>query len=92
MPTDPTVTTKLFRIQTDPNASSNPVAQAYYEKTITLDGQNFAAPQQVVSWELHSQKTVTFNGVDYPYYLVSQLVVAIADQELANLTAPAPTV
>lgn len=85
-----TITTKLARIQTDPNASTDPVATAYFSKSTNVDGVVFEAPWTSVSWPLQSAKTVTLNGVEYPYYLASQLVTAIADQEYAEQNAPAP--
>jgi hypothetical protein len=86
-----TIITQLARIQTDPNASENPIATAYFSKSTTVDDQVFLSPSwDSVNWELQSDKTITLNGVDYPYYLVSQLVVAIAYKEYAALSAPAP--
>lgn len=83
-----TVTTKLARIQTEPNASDNPTATAYFSKATEVDGVVFNAPWESINWELKSSKTVMLDGVEYPYYLVSQLVTAIADQEYASQQAP----
>lgn len=85
---EPIVTTSLARIQTDPNASDSPIATAFFQKTTVIDDQTFIAPWTAVTWELQSHKTVTIGGVEYPYYLVSQLVVAIADQEYAASLVP----
>lgn len=83
-----TVTTKLARIQTDPNSGPDPIATAYFSKSTDVDGVIYEAPWVSVSWPLQSAKTVTLNGVEYPYYLASQLVTAIADQEYAASQAP----
>lgn len=87
---EPTVEVSLARIQTDPNASADPVATAYFSKATTIDGQTFQAPWAPVSWSLQSTKTVVVDGVEYPYYLGSQIITAIAYQEYAEMTAPAP--
>lgn len=84
MPT-PTISTSLARIQTDPNSSSDPIATAFFEKTTTVDGQAFVVPWTPVSWPLQSPKTVVVDGVEYPYYLGSQIITAIAYQEFAEL-------
>ncbi len=86
-----TVSTSLTRIQCDPNSGPNPVATAFFSKTTTIDDQTFEAPWTPVTWPLQSDKMVTVDGVDYPYYLASQIITAIAYQELAALSAPAPT-
>lgn len=79
---------KLYRIQTDPNASLSPIATAYYQTSLTVSGQTFVSPTLTqVSWPLHTGKMVTYDGQEYPYYLASALVVAIADQELAEKLA-----
>lgn len=82
-----TVTTNLARIQTDPQGDV-PIATAYFEQKTVIGDQTFVAPWTSVSWPLQSPKTVTLNGVDYPYAFVSQLVVAIAYQERTAQTAP----
>lgn len=79
-----TVTTKLARIQTDPNSSDDPMAIAYYASTTTIGEQTFDAPWVSVSWKLKdTTKSVTVNGKTMLYAEVSQFVTAIADQEYA---------
>jgi len=87
---DVTVNTSLARIQTDPTGS-DPIATAYFSKTTTIDGQDFAAPWTSVSWPLQSKKLVTLDGVEYPYHLASRLVTAIAYAEKAEADAAGAT-
>lgn len=89
----PTTTTKLNRIITYPNVSADPVAVAYYETTVTVNGVTFASPEVSVSWRLADTEkavTITVDGKELtlPYAVVSQLVVAVADKELAAKNAP----
>lgn len=84
-----TITSYLFRIQTDPNASEDPTATAIYGDRVTVNGVEFRNDLAAeVSWRLHDTKEVTFTagGVTYtlPYYVVSAGVTAIADQEKAS--------
>ena len=85
---EPIITTTLARIQTDPQGDA-PVATAYFEQKTVIGDQTFVAPWKSASWPLQSAKTVTVDGVEYPYYLASQLVTAIAYQEYAEQSAPA---
>ena len=75
--------TTLFRIQTDPNASADPVATAFFQSKTTVGGVEFVAPQmQAVSWPLNEAvKTVTVGGKVLTYAEVSAAVVAIAYAE-----------
>ncbi len=82
-----TVSTSLVRVQTDPQGDA-PVATAYFEQKTVIGDQTFVAPWKSASWPLQSAKTVTVDGVEYPYYLASQLVTAIAYQEYAEQSAP----
>lgn len=81
----PTVTESLVRIQCDPAGGQ---VQAFFEKTVTIDGQSFRQPWTSVSWATGSDKTVTVDGKTYTYAEVMAAVVAIANQEN---TPPAPT-
>lgn len=81
----PTVTESLVRIQCDPASGQ---VQAFFEKTVTIDGQSFRQPWTSVSWATGSDKTVTVDGKTYTYAEVMAAVVAIANQE--NTPAPAP--
>ena len=80
---EPTVTTTLQRIQTDPQGES-PVATAFFEKKTIIDGQTYVAPWTSVNWPLNSDKTVAVNGITLTYAEVSAFVVAIATQEKAG--------
>jgi len=82
------VTTALARIQTDPQGEA-PVATAYFSKSTDVDGVVYQAPWDQVSWPLQSDKTVTVDGIEYPYYLASKLVTAIAYQEYEAKNTPA---
>lgn len=82
----PVITEALVRIQCDPASGQ---AQAFFEKTVTVDGQAFRQPWTSVSWATGSDKTVTVDGKTYTYAEVMAAVVAIANQE--NQPAPAPT-
>lgn len=83
-----TVTTKLARIQTDPNSSDDPLATAYFSQTTTVGEQTFEARWVSVSWKLKdTTKSVTVNGKTMLYAEVSQFVTAIADQEYAATLA-----
>lgn len=86
---EPVITTSLARIQTDPQAV-NPVATAFFSKTIETDGAKFEAPWASVSWPLASDKTVVVGENTYTYAEVSAAVVAIAYQEKALADAPPP--
>lgn len=81
----PTVSESLVRIQCDPAGGQ---VQAFFEKTVTIDGQSFRQPWTSVSWATGSDKTVTVDGKTYTYAEVMAAVVAIANQE--NTPAPAP--
>lgn len=93
----PVTTTKLARIQTDPN-SPDPLtatATAYYETTTTIGGQVFTAPWVSVSWKLaDTTKTVSIEWegktITLPYAAVSLLVTAVADAEKALKDNPPP--
>ena len=92
----PTTVTKLARIQTDPNASADPTATAFYETTTTIAGQVFTAPWVSVSWRLmDTTKTVTIEWdgkpLTLPYAAVSLLVTAVADAEKAAKDATHPS-
>ena len=78
-----TVETKLARIQTDPNASDDPIAYAYFEQKTVVGDQTFVAPWVSVSWRLKDTKTVTLGGTTMSYAEVSAFVTAIAEQEYA---------
>jgi len=80
---EPTVTTTLQRIQTDPQGES-PVATAFFEKKTIIDGQTYVAPWTSVNWPLNSDKTVAVNGITLTYAEVSAFVAAIATQEKAG--------
>lgn len=75
--------TYLFRIQTDPNASANPIATAFFQTKTTVGGVEFVSPQmQTVSWPLNEEgKSVTVGGKTLTYAEVSAAVVAIAYAE-----------
>lgn len=74
----PTVSESLVRIQCDPASGQ---VQAFFEKTVTIEGQSFRQPWTSVSWTTGSDKTVTVDGKTYSYAEVVAAVVAIANQE-----------
>lgn len=84
----PVVTDTLMRIQCDPDSGK---AQAFFQKTITMDTQEYAQPWEEVQWTTGSTRTVTYTygGQSYtqPYAQVMAAVVAIANQER---TSPSP--
>lgn len=75
---DPVVTETLVRIQTDPASG---IAQAYFEKTVTIDGIAYRQPWQEVSWALGADKSVTVGDKTLTYAEVFAAVQAIAQQE-----------
>ncbi len=83
---EPIVQISLFRIQTDPNASENPIATAYFKEDTTIDDKVFVNPVLTeVSWPLLSGKTVELpDGTILTYLQISQGVTAIAYQEKAE--------
>jgi len=85
---EPTVTTTLQRIQTDPQGES-PIATAYFEQRTVIGEQTFVAPWTQVTWPLNSDKTITVGELTYTYAEVSAAVAAIARQEYANSIKPA---
>lgn len=75
------IETYLYRIQTDPNASANPTATAFFGERVTVDDQVFDKPiASQVSWELGSTDTVTVGDRTLTYAEVSAFLVAIANQ------------
>lgn len=80
---EPVVTESLVRIQTDPASGR---AQAFFEKTVTIDGVDYRQPWQEVSWELGAEKTVIVGEHTYTYAEVFAAVQAIAAQERAAAT------
>lgn len=80
----PTITETLVRIQTDPASSQ---VQAFFEKTVTVDGVEFRQPWSQVSWAIGADKTVTVAGKTYTYAEVLAAAVAIAQQERAEQAA-----
>ncbi len=83
---EPVVTEALVRIQTDPASGR---AQAFFERTVTIDGVAYAQPWQEVSWDLGAEKTVTVGEQTYTYAEVFAAVQAIAQQE-RDTPPPAP--
>ena len=83
---EPTVEEYLFRIQTDPNSSADPVSTAFFGKRTTVDGDVFRNDMaKSVSWRLlNTEKSVTVDGVTLTYAQVSQFVTAIAYQQKAE--------
>ncbi len=83
----PTVTDTLMRVQCDPASGA---AQAFFQKTITVEGQSYAQPWETVQWATGSERTITYTyaGQQYtqPYAQVMAAVVAIANQERTNPT------
>jgi len=75
---EPVVSEALVRIQTDPATGR---AQAFFEKTVTVDGIAYRQPWQEVSWELGAAKSVTVGEKTYTYAEVFAAVQAIAQQE-----------
>ena len=75
---EPVVTEALVRIQTDPATGR---AQAFFEKTVTIDGVDYRQPWQEVSWELGAEKSVTVGEKTLTYSEVFAAVKAIAEQE-----------
>ncbi len=81
----PTVETYLFRIQTDPNASADPVGTALFGEKTTVGEKVFKDDLATsVSWRLLDNKTITVDGQTLTYAKVSAFVTAIAYQEKAN--------
>ncbi len=81
----PTVETYLFRIQTDPNASADPVGTAFFGEKTTVGDKVFKDDlASSVSWRLLDDKTVTVSGKTLTYAEVSAFVTAIAYQEKAG--------
>lgn len=86
---NPTTTTFLARIQTDPQGN-NPTATAFFGKTVTVDGVSFEAPWSPVSWQIKdSTKSVTVDGTTLTYEEVSKFITAIAYKEKADAEAAA---
>lgn len=87
--TAPVVTDALKRIQCDPASTQ---ATAFFEKTTTVEGQQFVQPWEPVSWSVGSTRTITYSygGQSYtaPYAQVMAAVVAIANQERTDPTPP----
>lgn len=83
--------TRLYRIQTDPNAGAAPFATAFFQTATTVDGREFAMPDmKQVSWPLRNEeKTTTIGGVTLTDAQVSAFVVAIAYREKAAADAAA---
>jgi hypothetical protein len=80
---EPIITT-LYRIQTDPQGD-NPVATAFFDQTVVVDGQSFDKGLTPVSWSILSTgQSVTVGGETLSYAQVSAFVTAIAYQEWAN--------
>lgn len=81
----PTVTQELYRIQTDPNASADPIATAYFSEVTTVNGTTFCKElASQVSWRLlGTDKTTTIGGVTLTDAQVSAFVTAIAYREQA---------
>lgn len=73
-----TVTEALMRVQCDPATGS---AQAFFQKTVTIDGQQYQQPWTSVAWSTGSAKSVTVGGQTLTYAQVMSFVVAIANQE-----------
>ena len=73
--------TFLYRIQTDPNASENPTATAFFQTKTTVEDEVFLGSLKEVTWPLVSDKTVTVGELTLPYSTVSALVTAIVHQE-----------
>lgn len=84
---EPIVTEALIRIQTDPASGR---AQAYFERTVTIDGIAYRQPWQEVSWELGAARSVTVGEKTYTYAEVFAAVQAIAQQERDTPAVPAP--
>lgn len=82
---EPTVEEYLFRIQTDPNASADPISTAFFGKKTTVDGDVFKNDMaKSVSWRLlDTESAVTVDGVTLTYAQVSQFVTAVAYQQKA---------
>ena len=57
----PTVTETLVRIQTDPATGR---VQAYYEKSITVDGVTYRQPWTQYSWAIGGSEPVTITLAD----------------------------
>jgi hypothetical protein len=81
----PEIESYLYRIQTDPSASADPVATAFFGERATVEGQVFDRPiASQVSWPLGSGDTVTVGELTLTYAQVSAFVVAIAHQVRAE--------
>lgn len=80
--------TTLVRIQTDPATGR---AQAFFEKTVTVEGVSFKAPWQQVEWPLQSADlSVTIDGVTLTAAQISAYALALA-YAARDQAAPPPT-
>lgn len=75
------VSESLQRIQCDIPSGR---AQAFFEKSTTVNGQTFKSPWTEVSWQTGAAKSVTVNGTTYTYAEVMAAIVAIAEKEKAE--------
>jgi opacity protein-like surface antigen len=82
----PQPTEQLVRIQSEVATGD---VQAFFEKSVTVNGTVFRLPWESVSWNA-SEKTVTVNGVTLTYGQVMAFVVAIAQKERQEQLNPPP--
>ncbi len=75
----PHINEQLVRIQSEVTSGD---VQAFFERSVTLDGTTFRQPWESVAWNA-SDKTVTVGGQTMSYSQVMRFVVAIAMQERA---------
>lgn len=79
------VSESLQRIQWEIPADR---AQAFFEKSTSVNGETFKSPWTEVSWQTGAQKSVTVNGTTYTYAQIKAVIIAIAEQEKAEQAAP----
>jgi hypothetical protein len=78
---NPVITTQLARIQTDPNSSADPIATAFFETKLSIDGKLYSDDKgwSSVTWRLgDTTQTVMVGEKELTYAEVSAGVVAIA--------------
>ena len=80
-----TTTEQLVRIQTDPATGR---VQAFFEKSVTIEGVSYKQPWTEVSWAIGADKMVTVGEKTYTYAEVLAAAQAIAEQEKAAQAAP----
>lgn len=89
-------TTKLVRIQTDPQGGTGQVT-AFFQTTIEVDGQTFTKPMTSVSWAIGSGEAAAITLSDGTEAITTRAAlfgavsaIAYAEKELKDNPPPAP--